>query len=182
MTEIFLPPPELTDKYPEIQLHEIFSNLRPIWNSILENMDSYHKWTPALEDVGESRLIFSLSTILYPFYVDKKSLSIPSLKKNNLVEFHIKESLKLSNSLSASVNNVIEGVYTIEEILSVDQISEKSIAFWIREAKSLWPYSYFIYRAMHVGRADKADRLLELIISFKLSQFYEVKPLLNVFY
>lgn len=111
--------------------------------------------------------------------------------KHNLLEYHVKENLKLRKNLDLDLNSICGGIYLLQELFQtpVPKDSENAIgnedvtmrkgltpenvAIWIRHARGLWPYSIHLYGIIFDQEA--ASQVFQLVEKFDLAGFNELK-------
>lgn len=179
LSVVFKSPPSLSQKIPREKLEEIFQNNSSIWGATSNLSETALEITDKMVDIKERRIIFILAGLLHNFvHYDK----FPELKKSNLLEYHIKTSLKLNKRLMKSLNSVCEGVYKLRSLVEESKIDKENLGMFIREIQGYWPYSVYVYG--EVFKEDDGinlrDKVFEMIGEANLGSFYKVKPIINV--
>ena len=176
---IFVPPASLADTLSQVQIAEHFQQNSTLWEKMSETVANAKPITPRLEDLKERRFIFSLSTLLYPFV--KISGFKEAGKKQNLLEFFIRENVKLTKNCSNDVNKICLGAYGLIEMGENGQISAENLGMWSRGLKELWPYSVYLLAYMdNEAHKELMERVMTIFEEHDLARFYSVSSLLNV--
>ena len=136
------------------------------------------KLTERTENDKERRLLISLTALLHGFNRIKK---FKEVKKMTLVEYQIRENLKLSKDLAKKIDTICDGVYSLLELGEKGELGAVSVGMWCRGLKDLWPYSVFILGLIEDGKyAEYQDEALGVIEEHELSGFWKIRPILNV--
>ena len=100
-----------------------------------------------------------------------------------LVEYQIRENLKLSKDLAKKINTICEGLESLKALEHQGNLDEVHIGMWTRDLKDLWPYSVFILGILEDGSySEIRDKVLVIIEESNLKDFWLVRPILNVSY
>lgn len=156
---------------PEFLINTFESNSK-IWNSILSSAKNYHYilLQEHLDNPGQSRCSLLLSSLLYGLHRVRYN------KNTSLVEYFIKNSLKLKNRTSDDVNHILNAV---QDILNYEKSEKKIdiqtfIALWIRQYGALYPYSIILL--ITAEPQIEFQKFLETITKYNLQMFHAFKP------
>jgi hypothetical protein len=102
-----------------------------------------------------------------------------------LLEYQIRENLKLAKGLNNEVNKICQGIYYLKELSGAETVvgdctkglTPENLAIWVRDAKGLWAYSVHLYGIIFDQEA--ADQVFQIISDNDLEEYYNVKCLVN---
>jgi hypothetical protein len=161
----------------------MFEQNAPIWteaSNLAKNMTE--PLTNLMENEIQRRYLFIMSALLHQFVKQK---TVKEVKKQNLLEYQVRNNLKLSKNLNNDVNRICQGIYFLQELINGETVegdntkglTPENLAMWIKDVKGLWPYSVHLYGL--IFDAEKAQNVFNLVQEFDLTTFDKVQCLIN---
>ena len=120
---------------------EILKKNTDIALHIFDKHEVYDELACEWAETDQDSVLSILSALLYGFQKVQKNKNIRSIKKLNLLEFYVREGMKLSKYICRDVNTICEAT----DMLNTTEKTAAKIAHFINFAKQLWPYSLILW-------------------------------------
>ena len=142
--DLILHPPQdvlKLDDFSVENFEKILSENIKIANGFFDKSELYDGVSCEWDDKDQDGVLSILSALLYGFQNVKKNKTIKSIKKLNLLEYYVREGMKLSKNICRDVNTICEGA----EMLNNTEKSPAKIGIFINFVKQLWPYALILW-------------------------------------
>lgn len=138
--------------------------------------------TPEFQDEATRRITICLSAVLLGFQGYGPCSQTAKLKKSSLLDYMLREELKLGKQQTKSVSQTTEGVVNLQKMIKEGILQEK-VGLWVREVQGYWPHALSITSQIEEGKFQEGcSSVLKVIQESKLENFYKEKCILKVSY
>ena len=170
---------KLLDPLKQEDLFRIIEKNKQIWNRITELMQQpqlnlLHE--THLENLADLRIHLMLSGLMFGLHTYRFS------KKENLVEFLVKEKLKFSSVVTITVRDMLSILQAFVDIVANQTLTEDkkvdSLVLWIRSNAKLYPLALIVGLAAEVTQ-KVTEQGMRLLNTLDLLNFSNVKALLD---
>jgi tRNA nucleotidyltransferase (CCA-adding enzyme) len=147
------------------------------WN--LDESEVIRRITLAMKDCEEERVVIALASIFQPLISHPKVKD--TVKKNNMVtaiEFAVQREMKFTVEVSSHVVKLSDGAERVKKLAEKNELTRLSAGRFVLETGPKWPLvRHLLFDQREVDFFVKD--LKEFIIEQKLSDAYNIKPLMR---
>ena len=169
---------KLLDKVESTQVFTCIESNQHVWNRVTELINTQQTLLHEthLENLADLRTCLMLASLLLGLHTYKYS------KKESLVEYFVKEKLKFSAGVNATVRDVLSTLQNLLDILTHPELTEYEktdhLTLWIRNNTKVYPLALLVGLAADRTR-DTVDVAMRFLVEANLLTFHSVKPVID---